>query len=177
MGQEYLAELSKQSGVKDFDPLLPVAWVPAFNPGVTYEMSADAHGGKKSLKVIVPRNSGGQIAQQAIEVAPRGAYTFGLWCKGTGKCAMRIVGLAYEGGQELGRKEIVAGPPWTRADADRGDSRAHSPGARRGRDRRRQRDAAGRRVLRGRIGAAVRRRRVADRQARGGRRHAPAGRL
>ena len=112
--QEWLAEYSKQAGVKDFDPVVPIGWLPAFNPGVTYELSGDAHGGKKSLHVVVPKNAGGQIAQQAIEVAPRATYTFGLWCKGSGQCHMRIIGLAFEGGQELASKDITAGAQWSR---------------------------------------------------------------
>ncbi len=112
--QEWLAEYSKQAGVKDFDPVVPIGWLPAFNPGVTYELSGNAHGGKKSLHVVVPKNAGGQIAQQAIEVAPRATYTFGLWCKGSGQCHMRIIGLAFEGGQELASKDITAGAQWSR---------------------------------------------------------------
>ena len=53
--QEWLVEFSKQAGAKDFDPLVPVGWIPTFNAGVTYEISADAHGGKNSLKVTVPK--------------------------------------------------------------------------------------------------------------------------
>ena len=51
-----------------------------------------------------------------IEVAPGGTYTFGLWSKGAGKCTMQIVGLAFEGGQNLAIiKEIAAASQWTQA--------------------------------------------------------------
>ena len=45
------------------------------NPGVTYEVVTSepgqgVHSGKRALKVVTPKNTGAQIAVQAIEVAP-----------------------------------------------------------------------------------------------------------
>ena len=110
--QEYLAEYSRQANLKDFDPVLPVGWTFTFNPGVKYEVVADAHSGKGALKITTTKNYGAQISFQAVEVAPSGTYTFGLWSKGAGKVAMQIVGVAFEGGQNLARKEITAGAAW-----------------------------------------------------------------
>lgn len=113
--QEFLAEYSHQANLKGFDPVLPVGWNFAYNPGVTYEVVADAHSGKRALKVTAPKNAAAQISMQAVEVAPGGTYTFGLWSKGTGQCAMQIIGMAFEGGQNLARKEITAAAQWAQA--------------------------------------------------------------
>jgi hypothetical protein len=122
-GFETAARLSPQrlarlagEGVKfeSPDPLLPLRWTwSAEGNAPTMRLVAEAHTGQRALDVTAPRGGNLHLGMGVIEVVPNATYRFGAWVRGHGKGAVVIRGNAFEGPQELARRDLAVSSVWS----------------------------------------------------------------
>jgi len=98
------------------DPLLPVRWTwSAGGQAPEMRLVSEAHSGRRALRVRAPRGGSLALDMSLIEVVPGASYRFGVWARGAGRGAMVIYGSAFEGRQELARRNLALTPSWAEA--------------------------------------------------------------
>ena len=91
------------------DPQVPVRWTWRLDGHTSLHRSDDAHGGRHALAFT---GGGTTLTMSALEVVPDATYCFGIYIKGGGKVAVRILGEAPEGWQTLAEATGQAGKRW-----------------------------------------------------------------
>jgi hypothetical protein len=93
-------------------PALPYGWAVVAGRDQAATISRVEDGGRKALRVQVPKDESLQLVQRYVEVVPGATYDFGLAAKGSGRVDLAVWAAEPAPDETLMMANIAAGPQW-----------------------------------------------------------------